>query len=40
MEIKEILLLVCIVGGFFVLTFSIKQTCKKYMERQKQNDDK
>lgn len=40
MGIKEILLLICIAGGLIVLTYNIKYMCKKYMERQKRNDDK
>lgn len=40
MGLKEILLTVCIAGGFIVLTYRIKYICKKYMERQKHNDDK
>ena len=39
MELKELLLLICIVGGFMVLTYSIKHTCKQFLERLK-NDDK
>lgn len=40
MELKEILLLVCIAGGFIALTYSMKHMCRKYLERQKHNDDK
>lgn len=40
MSLEEVLLLVCIVGGFIGLIYSIKHTCKKYMGRKRHNDDK
>lgn len=39
MGLKEILLLVCIMGGFIVLIYSIKHICNKYIERQKHNNE-
>lgn len=39
MEFKEILLTVVIVASFIVLTYGIKQLCKKYLEGHKENDD-